>query len=185
MKQKIPKKITPTYLENAALFYLQRFATSVANFRTVMHRKIDKSCAFHETNPREFYPVVEDLIERYTKVGLLNDAVFTQSKVNSFRRRGDSAKMITQKLLAKGLDHDIIEAGIDNHAEELDTDAEMAAARNYIKRRRIGAYRSAKNNEQNEALHQKDLASLARAGYSYDTAKKALDLVRETLNSEN
>lgn len=184
MKQKIPKKITPTYLENSALFYLQRFATSVANFRTVMKRKIDKSCAFHEVSPVEYYPLIENLIERYTKVGLLNDEVFTQSKVNSFRRRGDSKKMITQKLLSKGLGFDAIEAGLEKHASELDEDydghAEMIAAKAYIKRRRLGAYRS----QENEETQQKDLASLARAGYSYDTAKKALDLVKESINPE-
>jgi len=48
---------------------------------------------------------------------------------------------------------------------------ELEAARAYARKRRLGAYRSP---EKRAEYRQKDLASLARQGFSFDIAKQAL-----------
>ena len=48
---------------------------------------------------------------------------------------------------------------------------ELDAATRYIRRRRLGHYRT---KGKAEDFYEKDLAALARAGFSYDVAKKAL-----------
>ena len=48
-----PRRITPSYLENAALFYLERYATSVAHFRRVLMNKVRRSARFHGTDVEE------------------------------------------------------------------------------------------------------------------------------------
>ena len=42
-----PKKITPKYLNNVALWYLGRYASSAANLKRVLMRRVNKSCAHH------------------------------------------------------------------------------------------------------------------------------------------
>jgi regulatory protein len=174
VKQKKPKKITPTYLENAALFYLERFSTSVENFRRVMRRKVDKSARFYEENTEQHYPLIEDLIERYKTSKLLNDDLYAESKTRSLRRQGNSSKIIQQKLFAKGLSPEVISNAMDKINQELketnDTHPELVAAERYAKRRRLGPYRT----RDIENADQKDLASLARAGFSYEIAKQVL-----------
>ena len=50
-------------------------------------------------------------------------------------------------------------------------EAELEAARAYVRIRRLGPYRSA---DARDEYRQKDLAALARQGFSFDTAKQAL-----------
>ncbi len=107
-KKRNPRKITQRYLENAGLYYLERYASSSENFRRVMKRKIDRGAKFHEQDVEEFYPLLDTLIERYKESGLLNDALYSFSKVRSMRERGTSARMIYAKLMQKGLSREDI-----------------------------------------------------------------------------
>src|ERR1700756_3380169 len=89
-ERKAPKRISKTYLENAALYYLQRYATSAENLKRVLMRKVKRSCTFHQTEVEDFVPLVDELIARYTNVGLVDDKNFAQAKVTSLRRQGHS-----------------------------------------------------------------------------------------------
>lgn len=164
-KQKQPKQITRQYLENAGLYYLQHYATSAENFRRVMRRKIKRSCDFHKSPAEEFWPVIEELVARYVAAGLLNDASFAEARVATLRRQGRSKGAILAMLQAKGLPRNEIEAALDAHDGE---GAELEAARRLVKRKKLG--RAA-----DPHVRRKELAALARAGFSYETAKAALD----------
>jgi regulatory protein len=171
---KVPRKITPRYLENAALYYLQRYATSSGNLRTVLKRKIQRSCLHHKTDPSEFDAFLETLIGRYISSGLLNDKVYAEGRVNSLRRQGLSAQAIRAKLKLKGLPAAEIDAALtvideSNEAE----DSELAAALALTKRKKIGRYRKAPLKDPKDG--QKEMAALGRAGFSYDVARRALD----------
>jgi regulatory protein len=162
----IPRKVDGAYLERAALYYLERFASSSENLRKVLKRKIDRRCRARGEEPQQFYDLITPLLERYQASGLLNDAVYAQSQVASLRRRGGSKRAISAKLAAKGIKGDELSQII----EQDDTD-ELQAARNYARRRRLGYWRT-----KNAAdYHDKDLAALARAGFSFQHAKAALE----------
>lgn len=161
--RKQPRKISPRYLENAALHYLQRYATSAQNLRRVLTRKIDRSCRFHKTEPDAFYPLVEKLIERYLSSGLLNDATFAQARVATLRRQGKSRGGILAALQIKGLSKEDIATALDSVDENNSEEAELAAAIALCRKKKLG---------RREA--QKDLAVLGRAGFSYDVARQAL-----------
>jgi regulatory protein len=167
--KKPPRKVDAAYLERAALYYLERFATSAENLRKVLKRKIDRRCRARGEQPDEFYPLIAPLIERYCASGLVNDTVYAQSQVASLRRRGGSKRAIHAKLKAKGVDAHKVAALL----EENETD-ELQAARNYARRRRLGRYRQSTRSKPSEEQYLKDLAALARAGFSFAHAKAAL-----------
>jgi regulatory protein len=162
------RKVDSAYLERAALYYLERYASSSENLRKVLKRKIDRRCTLRgeAEQGEEFYLLIDPIIERYIASGLLNDTVYTQSQVASMRRRGNSKRMITAKLAAKGLKSDYVAAIV----EEDDTD-ELQAARNYARRRRLGPWSSKPASPEQQL---KDMAALARAGFSFTHAKAAL-----------
>lgn len=174
--KKIPKKITETYLHNSGLYYLQRFSASTAHFKSVMMRKVKKSCMAHPDQDFEACrAMVDALATRFEGSGLLNDAVYARGVADSLRRRGRSRKAITAKMTERGLRKDQIETALESLRDESgvsDSEAELAAALKFARRKRIGPFRAG---EQDPALLRKDLAALARAGFSYDTARKALD----------
>lgn len=170
-ERKEPKKISKTYLENAALYYLQRYATSAENLRRVLMRKVKRSCTFHQTTVEDFAPLVDELIVRYTNVGLVDDKNFAQAKVTSLRRQGHSGRSIIARLQVKGLTTAQIEAAMKNVDEGQD-DAEISAAHAYARRKKLGPYRRKAVTDPKDL--QKEMAAMGRAGFSYEIARKAL-----------
>lgn len=175
---KQPRKISAQYLENAALYYLQRYATSAENFRRVMSRKIKRSCTFHDVPPEPFYPVLEDMIARYISAGLLNDKGFAEAKTASLRRQGKSRQAILAKLQAKGLAKADIEQAIVITDEEKGDDAELLAARTLARRKKLGSWRT-KPMMDPVKDRQKEMAAMARAGFSYEVSRQVLDFSEE------
>ena len=180
-KKRTPRKISSRYLENAALYYLQRYATSVDNLRQVLTRKVNRSCAFHEVSPDEFYPQIEALLERYIASGLLNDKVYDEGRVGSLRRQGKSKQNILSKLQMKGLPREEIEAALDRIDSETREDngmePEFAAALKLARKKKIGSFnlKPQTDPQLRRKEQQREMAMLARNGFSYDIAKRVLD----------
>ncbi|TCS64974.1 regulatory protein RecX [Varunaivibrio sulfuroxidans] len=173
------REVTPRYLENAALYYLERFASSAANLRAVLMRKVVKSAYHHGADPKEGETWVDALIARFVASGLLDDRAYAEARVASLRRQGNSARAIRAKLLQKGVDGELIEEALKKHGagEELSAqDEEFEAALRFARRRRLGSFAPAATRA---VRRDKDMAALARAGFSYDTARRIIDAVPE------
>lgn len=178
-KKRNPRKITPRYLENAALAYLGRYASSSQNLRRILMRRVNKSCAFHGTDVEECAAMVDALIARYLESGILNDEVYARASATTMRRRGLSRRAISAKLGAKGLPGEQIEQAVakaddmiaDEYDDELD-DPELRAARRFAQRKRIGPYRKKDRAER----HERDMAAMARAGFGYGVVRALFDM---------
>ena len=59
--RKPPRKVSPAYLERAALAYLERFAASAESLRRVLLRKVERSARAHDTD-RDFYLTATEAI---------------------------------------------------------------------------------------------------------------------------
>jgi regulatory protein len=168
-----PKPVTATSLENAAVFYLSRFASSSGNLRRVLMRKVTRSTRANpdsDVDAQAGGRMVDELIARYLEKGLLDDRAYAAMTASSLARRGRSRFLIAGKLAQKGVDSEMVEAAI----ETLDEDGgstELAAACALVRRKRLGPYRAAGKREE---WQQKDLASLARAGFRLDLARRVL-----------
>ena len=169
--RKLAKRITPAYLENAALYYLQRFASSSANLRRVLMRKVTAAARDHGSDPAEGAAMVEALIARYIASQLLNDAVYAEARTGSLNRQGKSTRMIRQKLAQKGVEPQLIDGAIENLREETPGNPDLNAAAALARRRRLGPYRPIEAREVNQT---RDLAAMGRAGFSYEMARKII-----------
>jgi regulatory protein len=166
-----PRRISGKYLENAALYYLQRYATSAENLRRVLARKVKRSCAFHKVPEDEFHPLIDSLIRRYQSSGLLNDTGFAEAKAATLRRQGKSRRTIEAKLKEKGLGRADIEKAIEKAGGE--DEHELAAACAHARKKKLGRWRIKPLKDPRDAS--KEMAAMARAGFSYDVARRALD----------
>ncbi len=111
------------------------------------------------------------MVERFVSAGLVDDRVYAEGRALSLHRRGTAARVIRGRLRQKGVGDDDIEAALATVAEE-NPDGDLAAAVNLARRRRHGPYRSTGPEPDRR---QRDLAALARAGFSYDIARRVLD----------
>ncbi len=172
--KKPPKRITEKYLYNAGLAYLQRFPASTPHFRRVMGRKIDRSCNYHKDQDRETcVRHLDSTVETLSRMGLLNDDAWLRGMVNSLRRRGLSRQAIMAKLAAKGMAQGPIQEALSTHAEETGTaNPDLAAAVLLCRRKKIGPFAAGQNDDRDD----KALAALARAGFGFDVARRALSM---------
>lgn len=169
--RKLPKKATPGYLERAALFYLDRYATSADNLRRVLRRKVARSAWAHGTDPAAGEAAIDTLIARFLGAGLLDDARYAETHARSLSRRGQSLRGIRRQLLQKGVGEDEIAAALAGLSDELG-DPELAAALAYARRRRLGPFRAG---AERPAQRERDLAALARRGFAVDLVLKVID----------
>ncbi|MGH6975906.1 MAG: regulatory protein RecX [Stellaceae bacterium] len=169
--RKLPRRITAERLENIALHYLGRYASSSGNLRRVLMRRVQRAAAAHGDDTANGAHLVDALIARFQRSGLIDDRVYATQKAASLQRRGASRFGIRGKLRQKGVETDLIEDAMATLDEDGSGAGELAAACALIRRRRLGPYRAA---GQRAAMRQKDLATLARAGFGLDVARRAL-----------
>lgn len=184
-RARVPKKATPTHLENAALHYLGRFASSAENLKRVLMRKVKLSAHFHGTDIDEGRATVERLVARFARAGLLDDEAYAAARAESLHRRGAAPKLIAARLREKGVAAQAIERALKALGEGKG-EVEFAAAVNLARRRRLGPYRP-RGHDKGRAKagradrmraaseREKALAALARAGFSYDVARRVID----------
>ena len=170
-RPKVTRKVSATSLENAALYYLGRFATSSENLRQVLERRILRAAKHHDTDIKACNQLVGDLIQRYLESGILNDGIYAQTQAASMNRRGKSLRAIRARLRQKAVSSDVIDDALAVLAGEVGQ-LDLAAAIAYARKRRLGPYRSNIGKPKNP---EKELAALARSGFSYALALRILE----------
>jgi regulatory protein len=171
--RRAPRKATPRHLENAALWYLARYQATARALERVLLRRVERSARHHGTDAAEGRAFIADLIARYRRAGLLDDAAFARARAASLQARGVSQRRIRARLREKGAGEAEIDAALAALAgADPEANPDLAAARRTARRRRLGPFRGA---AEREARREKDLAALARAGFSYDIARAVID----------
>jgi len=181
------KPIDGAWLREAGLRYLGRFPASEAHFRKVMHRKIRDAESRVSEEPAEHARWVDVAVEYARQYGGLNDEQLARSLINSMRRQGLSSAMIRRKLRVKGLDEEQVKRAFEEREEERDPELDqLASAARAARKKRIGPWGPS---GLDYPARQKQLAALARRGFSFGVAKRVLDaeleVAEEWANSLN
>ncbi|MBL4719724.1 MAG: RecX family transcriptional regulator [Alphaproteobacteria bacterium] len=173
------KPITESSLRNAALRYLEQYASGSENLRRVLLRRVakarmqnDDADANDDTDADRAPDAeawIDTIIERFQCTGVLDDAAFAEAQVQTLHRRGVSAKGARYRLSAKGVGSDDIDAALGS-LESLGENDKSAAC-NYARRRRIGPWRRANRKDNRD----RDLAALGRQGFTYQIARLVID----------
>jgi regulatory protein len=157
------------------MFYLDRYASSVENLRRVLRRKVERSRAHHGDDGSQDEALIQTVVERMVELGALDDRRFGAALVARLRGRGASTPQLRARLRAKGIDgalcDELLGAG--------DANTELVAARTYARRRRLGWHRP--DAVLRAERRQRDLAAMARAGFSFGVASRALEPDPEVL----
>lgn len=164
--RKAPRRITPDYLRRAALHYLERYAAPAAQLRRVLARKVASSCRHHGEDPTPFSTLLDEVVERCVALGLVDDRRFAEARAASLRRKGRSSRAVAASLAGKGIARDLAQEASATSGED-----EMAAAIVAARRKRLGPW----SRGDRKASRNKDMAALARAGFSMTIARAVID----------
>mgnify|MGYP001327686864 CR=1 FL=1 len=172
-KRRPTPPLTASWLQAEAVQYLQRWPASEDRVRRVLWKRVKRAQSFHGGTNAEAAPLVESVIEALKKHKFIDDARYARLWVDSLRRRGTSRRMIFKKLREKGVAQEHIALAGEEHEPEEGGDPEYASALAYAKRRRLGPFRMPV--DESWERKRKDLASMARAGFSYGVAQSVLE----------
>jgi regulatory protein len=155
--------LTAAKLDEMALNYVGRFATSRAKLVAYLNRKLrergwDGAAA----------PSVEDLADRLVRMGYVDDRAFALSKARSLTGRGYGERRVKQALALAGIGE---EDGVE--ARDLAQEDAVAAALRFARRRAIGPYAS---DVPDQAQRERALAAMIRAGHRFPIARAIVDL---------
>ena len=145
-------------LQELALRYVGKYATTRAKLRTYLARKIRERgwCGERDAD-------LEQLADRFAELGYIDDAGYALGQSRSLIARGYGKQRLTQKLRTAGVGD---EDSADAHAHA-DNQALNAALR-FAERRRLGPFATlAADRPQRE----KWIAAMVRAGHSFGLAR--------------
>ena len=168
-----PKSITQQSLRNAGLRYLEKYAASTQSLRDVLNRRTSKCQSPDDPDPYILEQWIEDIIQQFTNAGLLNDRLFAQARAESLFNKGSSIKMIRSKLTEKGIVGVVLDEVISDLVDEW-KNPDLKAAIRFSQRKKIGPFRIRGDRA---VFIKRDLASLGRAGFSFEVAKKIVHAV--------
>jgi regulatory protein len=149
-------------LEQLALFYVGRYATTKAKLARYLGRKVQER-GWAEAGKAP----IEPLVQRFAERGYIDDGAFASARAASLQRRGYGERRVAQALYAAGIDEE--DAA---EARQQSREGAFAAALRFAERRRIGPY--AAQTADREAK-QRAFAAMMRAGHPVDLARRLLD----------
>jgi len=157
--RKVKPPLDAASLQQAALFYAGRYATTRAKLAAYLGRKL-RERGWSGAEP----PSVEALVERMATLGYVDDRAFASARAAALSRRGYGARRVGAALRAAG----IAEEDAADAREIASSEAWQAALR-FAQRRRIGPFAQI---EADRPAREKALASMLRAGHPMGISRR-------------
>ena len=158
-----PVPLGARQLEELALRYVGRYATSRAKLTSYLARKIRERGWNGEREPD-----VEALARRFADLGYVDDSAYALMKSKVLSSRGYGRRRLDEKLRADGIGEEDSASALE-HAEAQAVDAALR----YARRRRIGPFGTA---EADSKQREKAIAAMVRAGHPFTLSKKIASL---------
>ena len=158
---------TEERLTKAALHYLDRYATTEANLRNVLRRKVLRACHALDEDPDQFDHIIDAVVAKCVRATLVDDRAYSEMKIASLYRKGTSHRKIQSYLAAKGVEREIVEAILTQT-----TSNEANIADRYARRRRLGPYGDPQKRTERR---DRDLAAMCRAGHAFEISRQVID----------
>ena len=165
----MPNPLDPRKLDELALAYAARFATSAGKLGSYLKRKI-ATRGWVETEDSA-PPDIDGVVERMVQAGYVDDEAFARARGSGLLRRGYGARRIDETLRAAGVAEDV--RGEARGSEHERREAALTMAR----KRGFGPFdRSAHAGARLEpARREKQLAAMLRAGHPLASARELVD----------
>ena len=179
-QRKVVRPLDARQIDEMALGYVARFATSAGRLTAYLKRKIRERGWDGET-PADLARVVERLVE----LGYIDDAGFAQARGAGLMRRGYGARRIAETLTRDGIDAPLIAKAGGNERER------RTAALEFARRRRLGPFGRGSLSQADSApirldpaTRTRQVAAMIRAGHPLASARAMVEAVNGTAAQE-
>ncbi len=172
------RKLNLLSLRRSAEHHVERHPASAARLREVLERKVKAHAQrTGEPIPDEVAGFVTTIVEDLVRLGVVDDRRLAEARSRSMRNRGKSLRAVEASLRTKRIAPDVVAQVTREPLDELGEKisprtADQVAARTLVRKKKLGGFRPESERAENR---QRDLAVLARAGFSFELARRALD----------
>lgn len=144
-------------LDELALYYVGRFATTRAKLAAYLQRKVRERGWAGDGDP-DF----DALVDRFARSGLVDDRAFALAKAQAMTRRGYGSHRLSIALRSAGVEESDAAPAYDHARQE-----KVGAALRFAERRRIGPFAQslAKDPSERQKQRQRQIAAMVRAGH--------------------
>ena len=160
-----PTPLDQARLEELALAYVARFATSAARLAAYLQRKLRERGWDGASEPD-----IEGVVARMVEHRYVDDAGFARARADGLRRRGYGARRVEQALRGAGIDED------HRQAARGDAGAGRRAALVLARKRGFGPFGPERPDRERR---EKQIAAMLRAGHPLDSARQLVDAATE------
>lgn len=160
-----PRPLGAARLEEMALAYVARFATSRAKLEAYLARKLRERGWEGEEGGGELAAAA--IVERFVRAGYVDDAGYARMKAGSLLRRGYGARRIAQALGQDGIGEALRE-----EVAPAEAAARMAALA-YARKKGLGPF--SRHGPPDAPLREKQIAAMLRAGHALSAARALVD----------
>lgn len=170
-----PRPLDGARMEELALAYVARFATSAGKLEAYLRRKL-RERGWAGENEGEGEAKLAAILARFADLGYLDDEAYARMKAGSLLRRGLGGRRIAEALGQAGIDEQ-------TRAEVMPDDpAAREAALAYARRRGLGPFArgarlddsAAEDPAKRRARREKEIAAMLRAGHAMGAARALL-----------
>ncbi|RPF71075.1 RecX family transcriptional regulator [Aurantiacibacter spongiae] len=168
-KRRQRKPLDAAKLDELALAYVARFATSARKLEQYLVRKL-RERGWEGREEGEPEPDVGALVARYVERGYVDDEVYARAKAGDLLRRGYGGRRVRQALGQAGIAEEIGEKFAPGER------AAREAALHLARRRRFGPF-GAETPERD--VREKQIAAMLRAGHSFESARELVEAPSE------
>ena len=171
---RVVKPLDPPRLEELALAYVARFATSAGKLGQYLKRKL-RERGWEAQGDSGTQPDIAALIERFVDVGYVDDAGFARGRASGLRRRGYGDRRVEQSLRGAGIADDV------RASVQGDEAASRRAALVLARKRGFGPFGAERPDPCpiDPKTRQKQFAAMLRAGHPLDSVRVLIDAASE------
>ena len=162
-----PLPLDAQRLEELALAYVARFATSAGRLTAYCKRKLHERGHVGAADGLP-PPDIDALVGRFVVKGYVDDGSYARAKTGGLLRRGYGARRVDQVLRADAISEALRDATAPSDAELRE------AAATYARRRGLGPYARKGAAATDPRLREKQLAAFLRAGHASSHARHIL-----------
>ena len=168
--ERIVKPLDPSRLEELALAYVARFATSSGKLGQYLRRKLHER-GWEAEGVAGTEPDVPALIERLVSAGYIDDAGYALGRASGLHRRGYGDRRVEQTLRGAGIAEEV------RASVQGDEAASRLAALVLARKRGFGPFGAERPDPgpKDPKTRQKQFAAMLRAGHPLDSVRILID----------
>jgi regulatory protein len=160
-RKRPPRPLDEARLEELALAYVARFATTAAKLEGYLARKL-RERGWEGERPAD--PAA--IAARFAELGYIDDEAYARARAGGLLRSGYGARRIDQALRGAGIDEELRVGA--RPGERARREAALTLAR----KRRFGPFAAETPDRERR---EKQLAAMIRAGHGFDDARAVVD----------